>query len=1066
MKKYLLVLLGAFSFSIVKAKEGIRWMQQPAISPDGRWIAFEFKGNIYKVSAEGGQAVMLTSNGFYNGYPIWSHDGRSIAFASDRYGNFDVFLMSSLGGPSKRLTNNSSRDIPTDFSPDDRLVYFGSARHDISSSVRFPNDNLWVKLLSVPVSGGQSRMISGAGMEYAHCDRSGKVFIYQDRKGTESALRKHHVSPVTRDIWKYDAEGKTYQRLSMFEGEDREPVWGEGDDFYYLSERNGSQNLFRSKLSSPNQANQLTNFTLDPVRNLSRSHTGVLSFTQNGDLYTLQGKEEPHKITVLLSADVADNLARNITLDDQITELALSPNGKEVAFVCHGEVFTAARDGSRARNITNTPYEEKMVSFSPDGKKLVFSAETEGSWQIIESSFADPRENCFYLAGAVQNKQLIATSADEFQPIYSPDGKLIAYWENRNTLKLFDLHSKTSTTIWNGSHNYSYMDGDQPFSWSPDSRYLLIASGDGFSGQKNMILLDPWNNEKALTLLPSGFSQDAPKWSADGKMIYYRTNELGMQNMSNGGQEDIYAIFPSAKLYNYFQSDEEQQKTDQQVLHYDTTGAPGKLDPVDFSTVRDREMRLTSTSMSIVDEVASSGGDKLYYLGRAGNEMQLYVTDIRKQDTKVLTSSVEGYHLDLSPDGKTIYILGSKISKVNAGDGRLSVISPITRMVSKEAEERAYILDHVYQVERQKFWDTKMNGADWTRYYQNYKQFLPFINNNYDFEILLSELLGELNSSHTGAGYRPKQTNGDRTATLGLLYDQAYDGVGLKVAAIIPEGPFDRIGTQLCKGAIIDRIDGILLDGQTDVDMILNQKADVYTSIEFHIGSNKKPIIETIRPITLETESQLLYNRWVRRMENLTDSLSNGRLGYFHIRAMDEAGIRKAYDGINDAGRRKEAMIIDTRFNTGGNIGLELVKMLQERSVLTGRPQGAVQNLSTRPDGTVKPSCLLVSEGNYSDAFNFAYLYKRLQLGKVVGTPVAGTGTGVLWEPQIDRTLVVGIPQWGLSWVNEKELLENHTLIPDITVYNTYSKMSTGSDEQLQAAVKELLKQLDNSSQK
>ncbi|KIO74468.1 hypothetical protein TH53_26295 [Pedobacter lusitanus] len=288
MKKTLLLFsFLAFAGLNGRAESQPRWMQQPAVSPDGKWVAFEYKGNIFKVPFTGGDAVPLTIANSYNGYPIWSHDSKKIAFASDRYGNFDVYLMNASGGEASRLTFNSSRDIPCDFSVDDAQVIFGTDRHDVYSSARFPNDGIFTKLYEVPVKGGNSRMLNSAGMEYAHYNEKGDQLIFQDRKGYEDPWRKHHTSAVTRDIWTYNIKSNAYTKVSDFKGEDREPVWGSGDIFYYLSEKNGTQNLFRSSLANRSEVKQLTNFEKNPVRNLSRSAHGEFVFTYNGDIYTL-----------------------------------------------------------------------------------------------------------------------------------------------------------------------------------------------------------------------------------------------------------------------------------------------------------------------------------------------------------------------------------------------------------------------------------------------------------------------------------------------------------------------------------------------------------------------------------------------------------------------------------------------------------------------------------------------------------------------------------------------------------------------------------------------------------
>lgn len=371
MKKLLLTIFvsGVFLTRLF-AQDHLLWIQQPSISPDGNWIAFEYKGNIFKVASSGGTALPLTINSSYNGYPVWSHDGKSIAFASDRYGNFDVFVMPSNGGSATRLTFNSSRDIPCDFSPDDKTVYFGTGRYDVATSIRFPLDFYFTKLYKVPVKGGRSLMVNSAGSEYAHFNKTGDKFIFQDRKGYEDPYRKHHTSAVTRDIWIYDTKKNTYTKVSPFIGEDREPVWGEGDKFYYLSERNGNQNLYGSSEADINAITQLTTFEKDPVRNLSRADNGTFVFTQAGEVYTLKEGGQPQKITITATADFNGDQVKTIPVSGDVTEMAVSPDAKEVAFVYRGEIFATSADGTSTKRVTNTPYQERMIQFSPDGRSI------------------------------------------------------------------------------------------------------------------------------------------------------------------------------------------------------------------------------------------------------------------------------------------------------------------------------------------------------------------------------------------------------------------------------------------------------------------------------------------------------------------------------------------------------------------------------------------------------------------------------------------------------------------------------------------------------------------------
>ncbi len=1080
MKK-LLIFLTAFIFiqNTSVAQQHLLWMQQPALSPDGKWIAFEYKGNLFKVPAGGGTAIPLTINSAYNGYPVWSHDSKTIAFASDRYGNFDVYVMPADGGQATRLTFASDKDFPLDFSADNQKVYFGSDRHDIYSSVRFPGNAYFQKMYVVPVKGGHSVMYNSAGTEYVHFNKNGDKFIFQDRKGYEDPWRKHHTSAITRDIWVYDVPKKAYTKVSDYVGEDREPVWGNGDSFYYLSERKGNQNLFRASLTDVSNPTQLTTFTKDPVRNLSRSDDGTLAFTQCGELYTMKDGQQPTKINIALSADFNGDQVQNLPVRGDATEIAVSPNGKEVALVYRGEIFVTSADGNITKRITNTPYQERMVHFSPDGRSLLYSVENAKSWDIYKTTLASRTEPYFFAATTLTTEPVINTDKEEFQGVYSPDGKKIAYLEERNVVKVFDLATKKTTTVLPAGINFSYADGDQYFSWSPDSRYLLLQSEEGGYGRSEIALVKADGTGQRINLTESGFDDGQPKWGLNGKMMYWQSDKLGMKNLSRGSQTDIYAMFFDQTAWDRFRLSKEdldirKQEEKRDSLNKTTTPktkstpanakTPAGVAPYEFmpnfKNLTDRTVRLTMGSTDIADQEMSKDGEKLFYLARYDKGYDLWQNMPRTKETKVLAAlNAPGGSLELTPDGKSLFVLaGGNVMKVNVDDGKITPVKISSTMDLDATAERTYVFDHAWKQVTKKFFDPKLQGVDWNYYHNTYAKFLPHINNNYDFQVLLSEFLGELNGSHTGGRYSPQFPNADETAALGLLYDQTKGGNGLVVEDIITGGPFDVARTKMRKGYVIDQIDGEAITDDADWAKLLNHKADKYTLISFHDPKSGTKYEENIKPVKPGFErSVLLYNRWVRVMEHLTDSLSNGQVGYVHVQGMNDPSYRVTFDKVLGRNYGKKALIVDTRFNGGGWLHDDLVTFLGGKKYLDLRPQGHPTEGGESLNKWNKPSCVLMSEGNYSDAFIFPWAYKTLKLGKLVGMPVAGTGTAVWWERQIDGTLVFGIPMVSTWGIGDTHPTENYQVEPDIKVLNTYNKVLKGEDEQLEAAVKEML---------
>ncbi|MBC9932207.1 S41 family peptidase [Chitinophaga qingshengii] len=1073
MKRVLFTCAAWLMATVTYAQENALWLRYPAISPDGKTIAFGYKGDIYRVDANGGVAVPLTIHEAQDMMPVWSHDGKSIAFASDRYGNFDVFVMPAEGGTPVRLTNNSSADYPYDFTPDNKQVLFGSGRNAPATSIRFPY-RLFDNLYTVPVTGGRPALVSAAGAELARYNSKGDQIIFQDRKGYEDPWRKHHVSSVTRDIWVMDVNKNTYQQVSGYEGEDREPLFGNDNSIYYLSEKGGiSQNLFKGSLTDKNKMEQLTRFDKHPVRHLSRSNNNLLCFTYNGEIYTLKEGDKPQKINVRIFNDGRNSIQKPLPVNGNVTEFAMSPDGKQMAFIARGEVFVTSVEGNMTKRITNTPQQERMVQWSPDGKRLVYAAERNGNWDIYQSTIVRKEEPYFFAATVLKEEPLIATAAEEFQPQFSPDGKEIAYVEDRNILKVFNIASGKSRVLLPKGHNHSYSDGDWSFSWSPDSKYVVVEDQGGYAFTSNATIIPADGKGETIRPVNSGFGEGNLKWSSDGKLMTWESSREGRKSLARQGsrETDIYAVFFDQEAFDKYklskdefnllkeQEDNAKKGGKDTTAKKDTTAAKKDFRP-DFSNLEERQQKLTINSASIADYVLSKDNSKLYYTAAFEKGYDLWVTEPRTGETKILAKlgGTPG-SLELSKDGNSLFVSNrGSVVKVDAGSGKITPISISSEMLLDQAAERAYILDHAWKQVKEKFYDPTIRNMDWKMYRDAYARFLPHISNNYDFQELLSEMLGELNGSHTGGRYTNMRPDGDATASLGLLYDERFTKDGLKVDEVIVGGPFDKAGSKMKAGSVISKIDGEAVTAKKDWAEQLNRKAGHNVLISF-TDADGKQWEETVKPIPGGEEGALMYKRWVNNMRKMVDKLSGGKVGYVHVQGMNDASFRSVYDEVMGKNRGKQALIVDTRFNGGGWLHDDLYNFLSGKKYLDFAPQGDLLK-GGEPQGQWQaPSCVLMSEGNYSDAFIFPYVYKQGKIGKLIGMPVPGTGTAVWWERQIDPSLVFGIPMIATIG-KEGRPTENLQVEPDIRVPLRYEEFLAGKDAQLEAAVQEMLKEI------
>ncbi len=1082
MKKIVLLLTGIIISSFAICQNDPMWLRYPAISPDGETILFNYKGDIYSVPSAGGDAKPLTISDTYEFLPVWSNDGKHIAFSSDRYGNFDVFVMPATGGEAKRLSYHSGGEFPRTFTTDDKEVLFSAVRQDVVTNVQFPT-GLMSELYSVSVIGGKVNQVISMPAIDATLNSTGDKIIYHDIKGYESDWRKHHTSAVTRDIWVYDMKEKSYTQLSQFEGEDRNPVFDSNDDdFFFLSEEKGSFNVFKSSLSRPDQTSAVTTFENHPVRFLTSSDDNTLCFSYHGEIYTLGQAGTPAKLAVNIAADGRGNLEKIVPVNEKFAEMKLSPNDKEFAYVFRGEIFVSSVEGGITKRITNTPWQERSVSFSPDGRSLVYTAEKDTSWDVYTISLVRDEEPYFYVSTVLKEEVVVATGAEEFQPEFSPDGKEVAYLEDRKTLKVINLESKKTRMILPPDLNYSYADGDQYYVWSPDSKWFLVQyvpSDRMFVREVGLVSADGKGEVQNLTL--SGYNDYGPKWTMDGKMMIWGSDNRAGRNQGGGSTGgDVYGLFFSQETFDRFKLTKEEfallkeQEDDKKKEEKDKKATKGKKDEevenekekvedveVDWTNLTERKSRLTIHSSRANDWVLSEDGEKLYYLTRFEKNMDIWVTELRTKETKMFSKiGAKRAGMELSSDGKFIILLADgKVKKVNIADGKSKPIDVKGEMVLNSAGERDYIFDHSWRQLREKFYVVDLHGVDWDFYYNAYKKFLPYINNNYDYAEMLSEMLGELNASHTGARYRANRPNSDQTASLGLFYDYNHDGNGLKVAEVIFGGPVDKAASRIKAGNVIEKIDGVVLDESFDFYKLLNRKTGKLMLLSMYAPDTKKRWDEIVKPISLGEENQLLYQRWVRNRRAETERLSDGKLGYVHVRSMNDASMRVMVEEALGRNINREALVVDTRFNGGGNIHEELSDFLTGEKYIDVIPHG--QHIGYEPRNKwIKPSIVVMSESNYSDAHLFPVAYKIKGQGKTLGMPVPGTGTFVWWEGQIDPSLVYGIPMGGWRTLDGK-FCENNQMEPDIRVPLKPEVMTTGRDQQIEEAVKELLKELD-----
>lgn len=1083
MKKILLSAAACILTGWALAQESPLWMRDCAISPDGTTIAFTYKGDIYTVPVSGGRAMQLTSHPAYDTAPVWSPDSKKIAFASDRMGSLDVFIVSREGGVPQRLTTHSGSETPIVFK-DNGHVLFAAAIQPSAEDMQFPSGT-FNQVYEVSVEGGRPRMFSSMPMEHISIRKDGKQWLYQDKKGYEDPWRKHHQSSIARDIWMYTpGTPGSYAKLTAFRGEDRDPVWApDGESFYYLSEENGTFNVFKRRLGSASST-QITRHTVNPVRFLSIAENGTLCYGLDGEIYTLAPGKQPKKVKIEIMSDRLDRDVIRQVLQNGVSEMAVSPDGDEIAFIVHGDVYVTSVEYQTTKQITDTPEQERDVDFSPDGRSLVYASERDGLWQIYQASLVKEDEKQFTYATEIKEERLTKSSKTSFQPQYSPDGKEVAFLEDRTAIRVMNLKSKKVRTVMDKKYQYSYSDGDQWFQWSPDSKWILSDFiGVGGWNNKDIVLLKADGKGEMHNLTQSGYNDGRAKWVLGGKAMIWSSDRAGFRSHGSWGAEsDVYIMFFDLEAYEKFRMNDEdlalyeeaekerKMKEAKEKAEQDKKkkGKKHKKDDkkekeeeetltFDLENCRDRVMRLTANSSLLGDALLSKDGNMLYYLTSFEGPQDLWVRDLKEGSTRILVKGIGRGYLVQSKQGGIFICGGGGMREIDMRSGRPERIEFEAFFNYRPYAEREYIFEHAWQQVKDKFYMKDLHGVDWNGYKKVYEKFLPYINNNYDFAEMLSELLGELNASHTGARYSGRG-GAMPTASLGVFYDETYKGDGLKIKEIPAKSPFAQIKTKVTEGCIIEQIDGREVKKGEDYFPLLEGKVGRKIRLAVYNPDTKERFEETIRGIGAGQWNKVLYHRWVERNRAEVERLSGGRLGYIHIEAMNSESFRETYSELLGRYRHKEAVVVDVRHNGGGWLHEDLMVLLGGKEYQRFVAQG--QYIGSDPfNQWTKPSCMLVCEDNYSNAHGTPQLYQALKLGKLVGAPVPGTMTAVWWENQIDPSLVFGIPQVGCVDM-EGNYAENHELEPDVLIYNSPADVLQGRDAQLEVAVKTLLDEL------
>ena len=1005
----------------------------PAPSPDGKIIVFSYHGDLWKVSVGGGEAQRLTVHEAYDYLPCWSPDGKEIAFSSNRYGNDDIFVIPSKGGIPVRLTYFSNSDRICDWSSDGKIIF--------SSRRNFYYHRLPV-LYQIDREGGTPFELVQTYADQGRISPDGKWLAFV--RGRIDWARKHYRGSGNTDIWLYNFETEEYIQLTNHMGNDYFPLWApDSKAVYYVTDEDGTFNLWEIDIFNKNKK-QLTFFKDDGVRfpNISRNGK-VIAYEQGYSIWCYFPESgENKKLKIYGPIDYKVNPVERKIFTSQATEMQISPDGKEIAFVVRGEIFVMEEEGGKANRITDNPARDYQICWSPDSKSLVFISDRSGNKDIFLVRSASSDEERLSKCLRKEIIQLTKTEESEHSPKFSPDGEKIAFIRGNGDLWIMDKDGKNEKRILKGWATPDY-------SWSPDSKWIAFSRDDNEFNTDVFIISAEGGEPVNISQHPD---EDVhPVWSQDGRKLAFFSRRIG-------NTYDIWFVF-LRKIDDEKSKEEweEEEKTAKEKKEKKV------IVKIDFKNIHKRLRRVTSLPGDETGIEISPDGKTFAFQANAKGKRDLWIVKWDGTGLKQLTMDGSSpSYISWSKDGKKIYFLrrGGNIASVSLDGKKLKNINFRAKMIIDHVAEKLQMFDEAWQTLNDRFYDPNFHGVNWRKMQEKYRPLASKTITREDFHDVIRLMIGELNSSHLGIS-PPRPENAVSTGMLGLRFDPDYKGKGLKVKSVIPDGPCDKEKARVYPGEILISIDGQAIEKHTNIHQLLNDKVGEKVEIEV-IGKNGKKRTLIVKPMNYSQFLQKEYDRWVEEKRTLVEKLSNGRLGYIHIQAMNEPSLERFEMELYSVAHGKDGLVIDVRNNGGGWTTDYLLAILSPKPHAITIPRGGEKGYpqDRRPlYAWTKPIIVLCNEYSYSNAEIFSHAIKTLKRGKVVGQATSGSVISTGGISLIDGSRF-RVPYRGWYVITTGLNMEGNGCIPDIIVPDFPQDIEKGIDRQLERAIKELLKEI------
>ncbi|MFL6209956.1 MAG: S41 family peptidase [Pyrinomonadaceae bacterium] len=1093
----LLALCLLLTTSAVAFGREARLVRYPHYS-NGR-VAFSYLGDIWVADEDGKNVQRLTVNRARDVYPRFSPDGKWLAFSSERNGNLDVFIIPATGGTVKQLTSHSADDAVLNWTPDGRAVLFSSQR----------GEGFMPILYTVSVEGG---MPVSAGVDMgvqASYSPDGQRIAYNQK--AQTYWRKYYRGAYQSDVMVADVAAKKFTNVTDFEGLDSWPMWARDGFIYFVSDRDGAglTNIWRVG-ENGGKAERITAFKAGDVRWPAISADGkTIVFEHDFGIEKLDVASK--RVTPLkfdIGAETEESLTEVRDFNAQMDDFELAPNSRRIALSVHGEIFTVPVEEGDLRQITDNPARDRNVSYSPDGKWIAFVSDRSGREELYATA----------VDGAGEAQKLTDIDALKGGYNWSPDSTQIAFTASDDKLRTVTVASKEVKEL-NASR---YGNIGAPV-WSPDGKWLAFAKPD--STRTSDIYLIPAAGGEAHRATFESFSEVGPLFAPDGRKLYFERNDSTSNSQGDRPSIQLYSVALEHLDRDPDDPEERAEMEAAQAEQSAGGGEPGaqmgarrqgggqrpapKPVNIDWVGLKRRTKQLTRMPFPVGSyTIAPDSRTIVFVTSEPAGTAQVPVIYSIQEDGRRLTRITAGQApgagegqdtpppgagfggggvggVNISRDGRTLFFReGTAIYSIpmpsgagGAGGGGAATgggsntgaarrrINFVAKVKVDRPTEWMQMFDDAWRTMKYRFYDPQMHGYDWDAMRAKYRPLVEYVGDRQELLNIVNEMIGELNASHTGAAPPPggREPGAVSTGHLGVDLEPDASAGRYRVTYIYEDGPADKDWVKVNVGDYLIAIDGKPVKAGDEYWALLNYRLNRKVSVTFNSKPTEDGAWRTrIEPTSMQNFSTLRYERWVKDRRAQVDKLSGGRVGYIHIRAMDQPSLRRFEKELREY-RDKDALVIDQRWNGGGNIEQELLALLVQRQYQVWQPRGT--EATTRPfAGFFGPKVVLQNWRSASNAEMFPAGFRALGLGKVIGTPtmgaVIGTGSYSLIDGSTVRTPGTGV----FLFDKQRTNMENYGVQPDIHVDNTPEDNLAGRDRQLETAVQELLKELQSSN--